>query len=251
MFILKKLVASMVLPPFSLLLLILAGLLLMRHHPRSGRLLAFAALIALMLLNLPLIGIRLQRTSEASPPLPVAPQQTVHALAGAQAIVVLGGGSHPAAAEYGGDTVSRSTLERLRYAARLQRISGLPVLVSGGAPFGGRPEAQSMRETLMEDFGVPVRWIEDASRDTEQNAELSAQLLHREGIDRVALVTSAMHMARATAMFRRQNLAVIPAPTGFAADSPALIDDLLPKPSAQSDSHEALHEWLGRLWYAR
>lgn len=251
MFILKKLVASVVLPPFSLLLLILAGLLLIPRHPRSGRFLAFAALFALMLLNLPLIGTRLQRTSEASPPLPAASQQVLRAFTGAQAIVVLGGGGHPAATEYGGDTVSRNTLERLRYAARLQRISGLPVLVSGGAPFGGRPEARSMRETLTEDFGVPVRWIEDASRDTEQNAEFSAQLLRREGIGQVALVTGAMHMARAATMFRRQGLVVIPAPTGFAADSPALIDNLLPKPLALTDSHEALHEWLGRLWYAR
>lgn len=251
MFILKKLVAAAILPPFSLLLLILAGLLLMRRHPRAGRFLAFTGLFALMLLTLPLVGIRLQRLNETSPALPTQPQQAAHALAGARAIVVLGGGADSPAAEYGGDTVSRITLQRLRYAARLQRISGLPLLASGGAPFGGRAEAVLMREALTEDFGVPVRWIEDASRDTEQNAEFSARLLRREGIDRIALVTGAMHMPRAVEMFRRQGLTVIPAPTAFAASSPSLINDLLPKATAQNDSQEALREWLGRLWYAR
>jgi len=204
-----------------------------------------------MLLSLPLVGNRLQRMVETAPPLPPTPQQTLQALAQTQAIVVLGGGSYLAAAEYGGDTVSRHTLLRLRYAARLQRISGLPLLVSGGAPFGSRPEAVSMRQVLTEEFGVPVRWLEDASLDTAQNAEFSARLLRQDGIVRIALVSEAAHMARAVEMFQRQGLTVLAAPTGFANDSPVLLEDLLPNAEALENSRAALHEWLGRLWYAR
>ena len=121
MFILKKFIVAAILPPFGPLLLILAGLWMMRRWPRFGRTLTFGALFLLMLMSLPLVEIRLQRLAETSPPLPYLPQQTLQALAGAQAIVVLGGGTYPAAAEYGGDTVSRNTLLRIRYAARLQR----------------------------------------------------------------------------------------------------------------------------------
>ncbi|HQW19560.1 MAG TPA: YdcF family protein [Rhodocyclaceae bacterium] len=250
MFILKKFIVAAILPPFGPLLLILAGLWMMRRWPRFGRTLTFGALFLLMLMSLPLVEIRLQRLAETSPPLPYLPQQTLQALAGAQAIVVLGGGTYPAAAEYGGDTVSRNTLLRIRYAARLQRISGLPLLVSGGAPFGSRPEALSMREALTEDFSVPVRWIEDASLDTAQNAEFSARLLKQSGIGRIALVTGAEHMARAADLFQRQGLTVIAAPTGFANDSPSLIENLLPDSEVLARSQAVLHEWLGRIWNA-
>lgn len=251
MFILKKIIVAALLPPFGPLLLMLAGLCLMRRWPRLGRSLTLGALLLLMLLNLPLVGNRLQHIVETVPALPPMPQQTLQALAQAQAIVVLGGGSRPAAVEYGGDTVNQQTLLRLRYAARLQRISGLPLLVSGGQPYGGRPEAMSMREVLTEEFGVPVRWMENASIDTAQNAEFSARLLRQDGIGRIALVTEAAHMARAVEMFRRQGLTVIAAPTGFAGSSPALSENLLPNAEALRSSHTAMREWFGQFWYVR
>ena len=40
---------------------------------------------------------------------------------GAQAIVVLGGGTYFNVVEYGSDTVNRYSLERIRYAARLHQ----------------------------------------------------------------------------------------------------------------------------------
>jgi uncharacterized SAM-binding protein YcdF (DUF218 family) len=79
---------------------------------------------------------------------------------GAQAIVILGGGVRHEALEYGGHTLGRLTLERTRYGARVAKQTGLPVLVSGGAPSGGIAEAEVMRAALAEEFGVPVRWVE-------------------------------------------------------------------------------------------
>ena len=62
----------------------------------------------------------------------------------AQAIVVLGAGKRTHAPEFGGETVNRLALERLRYAATLARETRLPMLVSGGAPAGDTPEASLM-----------------------------------------------------------------------------------------------------------
>src|SRR5690606_25985306 len=107
-----------------------------------------------------------------------------------QAIVVLGGGSYRSAREFGDfDEVSRLTLERLRYAARLQRASGLDLAVSGGAPVNmSLSEGQMMATTLEADFRVPVRWLETSSRNTAENARLSAAVFD---FRRIVLVTHA------------------------------------------------------------
>lgn len=251
MFILKKLVSAALLPPYSLFLLTLWGIWLMHRRQRAGRRVAVASLLALMLMSMPLVGKRLLRTLEDAAPLPAAAAPLRQSLASAQAIVVLGGGSYPAAVEYGGDTVNGYSLQRVRYAARLQRLTGLPLLVTGGAPFGGRPEAASMAEALEGEFAVKPRWVEMASRDTAENALYSAQLLRAAGITRVALVTHAWHLPRARELFVAQGLTVIAAPTGFANDSPSLLEDLLPHPAALTESSFALREWLGRLWNRR
>ncbi|RKZ35880.1 MAG: YdcF family protein, partial [Gammaproteobacteria bacterium] len=88
-----------------------------------------------------------------------------------QAIVVLGGGRYSDAPEYGGDTVARGTLERLRYGARLHRQTGLPLLVTGGRVYGETTaEATLMKSVLTDEFGVGVKWAENESRNTFENA---------------------------------------------------------------------------------
>jgi uncharacterized SAM-binding protein YcdF (DUF218 family) len=241
MFYLKKIVVAFLLPPFGPLLLIAIGLWLASRRRQIGMLLAIAALLFLTVLSLPVVGNALLRSQEVHAPL--APE----ALATAQAIVVLGGGSNYAAPEYGGDTVGRHTLERLRYAAVLQRRSGLPVLVTGGAPFAGRPEANSMQSVLEQEFAVKVRWVETASRDTAENAALSAPFLKDNGIHKILLVSQAWHLPRAVAAFERQGFSVIPAPTGFTTDSPSLLENLLPSAFALERSRTALNELFGRL----
>ncbi|MBK7593641.1 MAG: YdcF family protein, partial [Betaproteobacteria bacterium] len=67
----------------------------------------------------------------------------------AQAIVIPGGGVRRNAPEYGGDTLGRLTLERVRYGARLAKQTGLPLLVTGGSVTGNTvPEAVLMKEAL-------------------------------------------------------------------------------------------------------
>lgn len=243
MFLVKKLLAALILPPAGPLLLALFGLWLTRlknrRWQRGGLWLATLSLLGLLLLSLPVVGNALTAPLEPHPP--IAPEQ----LQRVQAIVILGGGSYHAAPEYGGDTVGYTTLERLRYGARLARKSGLPLLVAGGAPFGSRAEAEAMREALEQDFGVKVRWIETASRDTAENASLSAPLLKAAGVTRIALVSHAWHLPRAIALFEKQGLQVIPAPTAFSTGSPSLVENLLP--GALVRSRRALNEYLGRL----
>jgi hypothetical protein len=109
---------------------------------------------------MPAVAVFLLRLLDSSPPLDIERART------AQAIVILGGGTRHNAAEYGGDTLGRLTLERVRYGARVARMTELPVLVSGGAPSGGESEAKLMQDALQREFGVPVRWVERSSART-------------------------------------------------------------------------------------
>ena len=241
MFYLKKIAAALVLPPAGLVLAAFFGLWLARRHPRTGRAIAFLATLMLLALALPPIADALTRTLE------VRPAISEQDLAKAQAIVILGAGTYHAAPEYGADTVNALALERLRYGATLQKRSALPILVTGGSPFGGRPEADSMKEAIERDFYGKAQWVERESRDTQENARYSARLLKAQGIARIALVSHAWHLKRAIGHFQAEGLEVIPAPMGYATGAPDWVARTLPSARALSASSQALLEWLGIL----
>ncbi|MFH1603009.1 MAG: YdcF family protein [Pseudomonadota bacterium] len=241
MFYLKKFLSAIVLPPFGLILFAFFGLWLTRRHPRLGRSIAAIALLGLAALSLPPVADALMHGLENRPPI------SARELARAQAIVILGGGTYAAAPEYGGDTVNRWTLERVRYGAQLQKRSGLPILVSGGAPFGGRPEGEAMKEAIERDFHGRVQWLDNASRDTAENAAYSATILKAASVKRIALVSHGWHLPRAVELYERQGLEVLAAPTGFSTRAPSLFAQALPSADSLYKSSIALHEWLGIL----
>lgn len=167
-----------------------------------------------------------------------------------QAIVVLGGGTYFSAPEYGADTVRAPVLTRLRYAARLHRALGKPVLASGGAPDGNPvPEAQLMRQVLQQDFGVAEVWTEEGSNNTFENALKSGALLKPAGIQKIYLVTHAWHLRRARIAFENAGFTVIPAPTGFATRFSLTVLDFLPDARALHSSGVFFREGVGIVWY--
>lgn len=234
------------LPPLSLVLLGLCGHLVAQRLRYTGNAIILLSIALLLFLSTG-AGMRWLASpiEQRSLPLPSA------AGSGAQAIVILGGGRLYAAPEEGGlDIPNPQTLIRLRHGAQLQRQTGLPILVSGGTPEQkGESEAALMARSLREDFHVPVKWIEDSSDNTAQNALLTKQQLQRDGVSRVLLVTDALHMPRAQEIFARAGLIVITAPTGFVAQKSLSAEDFIPTAGALKSSHYALHERLGELWY--
>jgi uncharacterized SAM-binding protein YcdF (DUF218 family) len=230
---------EMILPPSSLFLLMLVGLLLRRRSATAGRIVFYGAVVALFVLSTTagarLFVAPLERLT--------APLQAVHST-GAQAIVVLAAGRLRDAPEYGGrDIPDYIALGRLRYAARLQRETRLPVLVTGGngtVEDQEWPKAQAMAVALREDFGVPVRWIEGKSRNTAENAE---------AIRRVLLVTDAMHMPRARSAFQQAGFIVVAAPTLFFSHPPLGLSAFLPSAEGLRQSWYAIYELIGIAWY--
>ena len=238
---LRKALAGLLLPPTGPLILALLGLALLGRRPKLGRTLAWCGVIALFVLSLPVTSHLLLRALDRTPPLDLARARE------AQAIVILGGGIRRPAPEFGGETLGRLTLERVRYGAVVARRTGLPVLVSGGAPNRGSTEAALMKRALQNEFGVTVRWEEGLSRDTHANAQQSAALLLPLGIKRVILVAHGFDMPRATAEFAAAGLQVLPAPTHvisshFDWEHPL---HMLPGMNALEGSYYALYELLG------
>lgn len=235
--------SALLLPPTLLLLLALAALALMRRRQRLGAALCALCLVATLALSTRAVADVLLRSLE--PPPLQAPER-----AGAQAIVVLGSGRNLGAPEYGGETVSGSTLENVRYGARLARATGLPLLVTGGRPTGGsQSEAQLMRGILEREFGLPVRWVDPAADTTRDNALNSAALLAPSGVERVLLVTAAAKMPRAAAAFERAGLHVIAAPTSYAGQHAWQPTHLIPSAESLPLTYLALREWAAILWY--
>ncbi|MEZ4520008.1 MAG: YdcF family protein [Chloroflexota bacterium] len=184
----------------------------------------------------------------------------------AEAIVVLGGGSRS------GDP-PRPIIEineagdRLLYGAYLYREGKADhVLLTGGSiewltPDEIETEAMDMGG-LMEFLGVPedALWLEMRSRNTYENALYSREMLDEAGVDRILLVTSAMHMPRSVALFEQQGLDVTPAPTDFlvsqaewdylwTTDIRAQLVNLMPNAEYMAYTSRALKEYMGILVY--
>ena len=250
--ILPKIQALFLLPPGIIIVIGLLGFLIQIRWLLVGSLVVALSFTALLILSLPFTGQRLIADIESRyPPL----RLTAAADGGPppRAIIILGGGRYTEAPEYGDDdSVGQVTLERIRYGAHLYRLTGLPILVSGGSPYGEQvSEAVLMKTALESDFQVKVKWIESKSANTLENARYTKLLLAQAGVRRAYLVTHASHMPRAVWSFESEGISTIPAPMGFTTlnkeDRKTL--GYFPSASGLHLSSNALREHLGLIWY--
>lgn len=240
-----KIIEFFLLPPLNCFMAGVVGFLLLKRKPRLGRWLLSASFAVLWLLSMhgvsgALIGL-LERDAHTP----------VEQMRGAQAIVVLGSGIYYGAPDFGGDTVSTTSLERVRLAAHLHRRTDLPLLVTGGLGLAGGENsvARLMKRTLENEFAVPVRWSEEQARNTLQNATFSMQLLAPAGVRTIVLVTHAAHMPRSKRIFERAGFQVLPAGTGFRGRTQLTWRSFLPSLAGLYASSTFMHEALGMLWY--
>jgi uncharacterized SAM-binding protein YcdF (DUF218 family) len=256
---LKGLLTLLLLPPVPLLLAVLAGALRLRRHPRSGWLLVGAGLAGLWLCSTTgFAQAAKERLLDPPAALTAAGREALAAAApdGHTAIVVLGGGRRALAPEYGEGSLNALSLERLRYGLWLGARTGLPVAFSGGvAPRApdGASEAELAATTAAQEFGRPLRWAEDRSRDTRENARLTLALLQPDGVRRIVVVTHDFHMRRALRNFERaaaargQTVELVAAPVGLPQPGPFTPGDWTPSAAGLQASWLVLREWLGWL----
>lgn len=244
--------------PLSLACLLLLALLLLRRRPRWVLLLGLGALLLIWIGGNRLVSLALMRPLEWRHP---PPDELPHA----EVIVLLGGGETPAAPPQDLPGVNEAG-DRMIHAAFLYQRGAAPhILVSGGVVGvddpGGEPGAEAMR-TLLGVMGVPADavWLEPRSRNTYENAVETKKLLESRGIRRMILVTSALHMPRAHAIFAKQGFEIIPAPTDytvteeawayyFSPDPAIQLFNLFPRAGVLDDTVQALKEYMGIVVY--
>ena len=182
-----------------------------------------------------------------------------------QVLVVLGGGTEPA-------SPPRTTVEingagdRVLYAAELYKQGKAPfILLSGGdiewLSSGSSTPAQDMAALLVQ-MGVPesALWLENESMNTYENALYAKEFLDEQDIDQILLITSAMHMPRAVALFEKQGFEVTPLPVDFSVtDSISAsssegnivgkLIDIMPTASNLALTTNAMKEYLGYFIY--
>ncbi|KPF70098.1 hypothetical protein IP84_03255 [beta proteobacterium AAP99] len=164
----------------------------------------------------------------------------------AQGIVVLSGGRSFNAPEYGAAQPDRTTSARMRYAARLARSSGLPVIPTGGGRARyGAPVGELMAQSFKQDYGIEVAAVEGAAVDTRENA-LRTRSLKPEWRT-VVIVTSAFHMPRSVRAFEAAGFTVIAAPTDYRAEPIDSLYSWIPNQRALLTTQLAFQESLARV----
>jgi len=238
-------IKELLLPPGLLLLVLLAGLLVVRKRWDFGWWIAMGSAAMLYLLSTPIGAGGLAQMLETYPPLPAEELLAGHA----QAIVILGGDGDYTG-QPGAEAVGPLTLARLHYGAWLHAKTDLPILVSGGVLEEGETSlAEQMKRTLASDYGIADVWVEGQSRNTWENAVDSAAILRAKNVERVFLVTHARDMPRALDAFQQTGLHAIPAPMAFDEQKAFGPRSLAPSPKSLLASYYALYEIAGGIEY--
>jgi uncharacterized SAM-binding protein YcdF (DUF218 family) len=239
---------AFLLPPGGFILLLLISLLLIRWV--FGKLLLTITLAIFYLCSTPFVASNLMARLEQH--IFTTPDEI--AASKAEAIVVLGGDIYEGGPEYGGNSIKGQMLERVRYAAWLHKRTKLPIVTSGGSNLpNSASEAKLSSLVLKDEFDSEVIATETSSRSTWENAKFTSAVLREEGIKKIALVTHAWHMPRATQAFKLNQIEVVAAPTIFSRGKinfyTSKRNDWLPNYVALNDSSKALREYFGMAWY--
>ena len=248
MLLVSKAISQLILPPASLIILILVGVIFSKKV--WGKPLIILSVSVLWLLSTEPVRNALTNSLEFQHSI----LQMESIPKSNAAIIVLGGGIQENALEYqGNDELTHFAMMRTIYAAKVAETNDLPVYTTGGTPLSKDTEAEAdiMKSWLIW-FGIETSRIhsENQANTTWENAVLTQSLLENEGLNTVILVTSAWHMPRAVWCFEQQGLTVITAPTDFLTEQKAYdIRSFLPRWNVLNDSSYALHEYLGLLWY--
>jgi uncharacterized SAM-binding protein YcdF (DUF218 family) len=244
-FTVQKFLWFLILPPSSLVIIILAGLLLMDRHRRAGRILVLSGVALLYFLSLGHVADMLVKPLERGhPPL------KSDAIA-ADAVVIPGCGSVDLEWLGAGPVPDGESSARLLKGIELARKHRVPLVLSGGngEPFTTKVnDAETMAQAAYA-MGMPRRQVivENVSRNTLENSHAVRTLVKG---DRIVLVTSAYYMDRAGIMFTRRGFTVIPAPVYFLGQTRKLsFASFIPRAGDLQHSSVALAEMISMVWW--
>lgn len=255
MFVLKKIIAQFFSPvPFCLEILVIGlFLLLFTRKQRIGKFIVTAGVILFTILSYRGIPNVLLRPLERQYlPLGIAATSDISGsdiIPSVRWIVVLGGGHTSDPNIPVTSQISDASLVRLIEGIRLHNeIPGSKLILSGGKVFDAVAEAETL-EKVARAIGVKHEDIilETCSKDTADQAQFMKPIV---GDDEFILVTSAVHMPRSMALFKKLGMRPIPAPTGYLVKESQGSNpfQFFPDAGGFFKTESAFHEYLGLVW---
>lgn len=251
---LSKLIPLFIYPLGLALLLLGVAIATFWTRPRVAAIAMILALTVLLLGSNPFIARKVLVSLESQYPV-------LSEIPGADAIVILGGATHPPIAPRPWVEVNEAG-DRVLYGAKLYRDGDIPWVILSGGRVEWRDSALSESAdmaTLMQAMGVPASAIlqDPRSLNTYENVVNVKQILENQQLQGpIILVTSALHMPRALAIFKKQGIEAIAAPTDFYVTdyepNAGLLGvwfNLLPDAEALRDLTRALKEYVGWAIY--
>lgn len=184
----------------------------------------------------------------------------------ADVIIVLGGGTEPALYPRANPEINGAG-DRVIEAYRLWKSGAAEkIILSGGSISwmdGREHSAAREMQNLLLLFGVPNEQLilQESSRNTNEDAIYTKEIMTRYGYNNAILVTSAWHMRRSQAIFVHSGVDIIPAPTDFMIPQAEwnqlfsfnisnLFMNLIPNTGALSQTTTCLREYLGYWVYS-
>ncbi|MBD1825130.1 YdcF family protein [Cyanobacteria bacterium FACHB-DQ100] len=239
----------------SCLLLLLTLVLILQKRSRLALIPVTLTFLILLLSSSPWVSDAIVKTLEYQ-------YITEGELPTADAIVVLGGSTGAALPPRPWIEVQEEG-DRVLYAAKLYREKRAPRLILSGGRIDWRSNPGSEAEDmaiLMEPMGVPrsAMLLESRSLNTRENAVNTLEIMKANKIEKILLVTSAMHMPRSMLIFKKLGIDAIPAPTDYTlvqaeqaskSTLEARILDSLPDADQIRRTTRVLKEYVGILVY--
>ncbi|MZP29725.1 YdcF family protein [Heliobacterium undosum] len=240
-----KFIYSFMLPPGLFIpLLLLAALYYRRKHQLGPAGFSAAMALLLYLFSISAVGETMIRSLENRYLPPDKPSGDV--------IIMLGGGATMDTPDVDGlGQMTGGSANRLLASARLHRLTGAPIIVSAGQVLENTGNESRIALRQLAGLGVPESMIivEETSRNTEENARYTKEILDARGFKKPILVTSAFHMERSVRHFSKLGMSTLPFPTDYRVNRQALytLNDWAPSASAMGNASLAMKEYLGLI----
>ncbi len=255
-FFIYKIFMSFLLPPgIFITVFILSGFLLMRNG-NSGRQAGRKKIGALLLVSgvfMYMFSIRAVSNITAYPLEKDKTRIGAIELDSIDSIIVLGGGVKKGVPKSGESGIKPSdiSIQRLSEAVRIHNIIGKKIIVSGGDPYkSGVSEAEISKNFLVE-LGIKESDIilENKSKTTYENAVNCAEILKTEKLVRPVVVTSAIHINRATGSFEKAKIDAIYSASDYVYNDFMGMESFFPSGENIDHSRQSLWEYIGIVYY--
>ena len=251
-FALSKIVGLFLDPLLWIVVIAVAGGCLSYSKPKGmwGRRLLLLAIAGLVVFSNPILFRAAFRSWEIAPVSSSSLDQSY------ELAIVLGGYSNPALSDQE-KLVFGSDPNRLTDAIRLYKNGQVKklLLTGGSAAFFSEGKSETpLAAAYLREIGIPEEALlsEPESRNTHENAMYSAKLLEEiKTKEPLLLITSAVHMRRARACFRKQGIEVDCFSTDQRAPENVHLGfrDLLPDSWVLAQWEFLIREWVGLLAY--